>query len=100
MYLTFQQAIEQKSFIPPKRGFNIGNVQTGFAESDHVIEGEMRVGGQEHFYLETQATIAVPTGEDGEMTIITSAQAPTAAQVSVIYLVKACEELVVRLCIM
>ena len=32
----------------------------GFAASDHVLEGEMRIGGQEHFYLETQGTLAIP----------------------------------------
>ena len=26
-----------------------GDLQAGFAESDHVLEGEMRVGGQVHF---------------------------------------------------
>ena len=25
-----------------------------------VVEGEMKIGGQEHFYLETNATIAIP----------------------------------------
>ena len=35
----------------------------------------MRTGAQEHFYLETNATIAVPaTGEDGEMTLHSSTQ--------------------------
>jgi xanthine dehydrogenase molybdopterin-binding subunit B len=24
---------------------------------DHVIEGEVRIGGQEHFYLETNANL-------------------------------------------
>jgi len=31
-----------------------GDVEKGFAAADNVYEGEMRVGGQEHFYLETQ----------------------------------------------
>ena len=36
---------------------------------------------QEHFYLETQATIAVPRGEDGEMELFVSTQNPTLTQV-------------------
>ena len=36
---------------------------------------------QEHFYLETQATIAVPKGEDGEMELFVSTQNPTLTQV-------------------
>ena len=31
-----------------------GDVEKGFAAADNVYDGEMRVGGQEHFYLETQ----------------------------------------------
>ena len=36
---------------------------------------------QEHFYLETQVTIAVPKGEDGEMELFVSTQNPTLTQV-------------------
>ena len=27
------------------------------SEVDHVVEGEVRIGGQEHFYLETNANL-------------------------------------------
>lgn len=36
--------------------------------------------GQEHFYLETQATIALPKLEDGETEIFCSTQNPTEIQ--------------------
>lgn len=36
--------------------------------------GEMYLGGQEHFYLETHCTVAVPKGEDGEMELFVSTQ--------------------------
>lgn len=39
----------------------------------------MRLGGQEHFYLETNATLACP-GEDGAMEIFASTQNPTKTQ--------------------
>ena len=32
------------------------------------------MGGQDHFYMETQGCIAVPKGENGEMEIFASAQ--------------------------
>ena len=51
--------------------------------ADQVITGEVRIGGQEHFYLETMATIAVPRGEDGDMEIFCSCQSPSEAQVEV-----------------
>lgn len=43
----------------------------------------MRTGAQEHFYLETQATIAIPQGEDDEIMILASTQNPTATQMTV-----------------
>ena len=41
------------------------------------------MGGQEHFYLETQACLAVPKLEDGEMEIYASAQDPSKLQKTV-----------------
>ena len=49
-------------------------MEVAFASAQHVIEGTSRVGGQDHFYLETQACIAIPKGEDGEMEILASTQ--------------------------
>ena len=57
-----------------------GDVSAGFAAADHIIEDEVRFGAQEHFYLETQACIAVPH-EDGEMELFSSSQNPSKAQV-------------------
>ena len=53
-----------------------GDVAEGFKTSDLIIEGEAYVCGQEHFYLEMQSGIAVPSGEDGEITMLMSAQFP------------------------
>ncbi|XP_020627784.1 xanthine dehydrogenase/oxidase-like isoform X2 [Orbicella faveolata] len=79
--LTIEEAIAAQSFLESTpMCIQKGDLETGFAESDHVLEGEMRVGGQEHFYLETQATIAVPKGEDGEMELFVSTQNPTLTQ--------------------
>ena len=63
-----------------------GDVVEGFGGSDVIVEGEMYVGGQEHFYLETHACIAVPSGEDNEMTLIASVQHLQAIQVQFIIL--------------
>ncbi|XP_074845961.1 xanthine dehydrogenase/oxidase isoform X2 [Carettochelys insculpta] len=78
--ITIQEAIKKKSFYKPSRKIEKGNVQKGFEESDHIVEGEMYIGGQEHFYLETHCTIAVPKGEDGEMELFVSTQNPTKTQ--------------------
>ena len=44
------------------------------SEGEHVLEGECRVGGQDHFYLETQACLVVPKGEENEVEIVSSTQ--------------------------
>lgn len=49
--------------------------------------GEMYIGGQEHFYLETHCTLAVPKGEDGEMELFASTQNPMKTQVFLMNLV-------------
>uniref|UniRef100_A0A0N4ZXA3 xanthine dehydrogenase n=1 Tax=Parastrongyloides trichosuri TaxID=131310 RepID=A0A0N4ZXA3_PARTI len=44
-----------------------------YSSSKHVIEGEIRMGGQEHFYLETSQVLVIP-GERDEMEVISSTQ--------------------------
>lgn len=39
-----------------------------------LLTGEIHIGGQEHFYLESNITLAVPRGEDGEMELFVSTQ--------------------------
>ncbi|XP_064622237.1 xanthine dehydrogenase/oxidase-like [Lineus longissimus] len=81
--ITIEDAIAAKSFFPEQNTLKSGDTEAGFQMSDHVIEGSFRMGGQEHFYLETHACIALPKGEDGEMEIFCSAQGPTTLQASV-----------------
>jgi hypothetical protein len=50
-----------------------------------VLEGTIRLGGQEHFYLEPNGCIVLPT-EDDEYTLISSTQAPTKHQVKLQFL--------------
>ncbi|XP_061897581.1 xanthine dehydrogenase/oxidase isoform X2 [Entelurus aequoreus] len=81
--VTIQEAIAAQSFYQQKRTMQKGDLEAGFKQADHVLEGEMHIGGQEHFYLETHATVAVPRGEDDEMEIFVSTQAPSHTQFSV-----------------
>uniref|UniRef100_A0A452RIE2 Xanthine dehydrogenase n=1 Tax=Ursus americanus TaxID=9643 RepID=A0A452RIE2_URSAM len=57
-----------------KGGIGKGDLTKGFSEADNVVSGEVHIGGQEHFYLETHCTIAVPKGEQGEMELFVSTQ--------------------------
>ncbi|OQO08341.1 Xanthine dehydrogenase [Cryoendolithus antarcticus] len=77
---TIEEAIEKESYFDHYRFINNGDVDKAFAEADHVFSGVARMGGQEHFYLETNAAVAIPKPEDGEMEIWSSTQNPSETQ--------------------
>jgi CO/xanthine dehydrogenase Mo-binding subunit len=51
-----------------------GDLAQGFAAADVIVEGEYRVGHQEHVYIEPNGMIAVPSG--GGITVYGSLQCP------------------------
>ncbi|KAH8402571.1 hypothetical protein KR215_001703 [Drosophila sulfurigaster] len=78
--VTIEQAIEHKSYFPDyPRYINKGDVEKALEEADHVYEGSCRMGGQEHFYLETHAAVAVPRDSD-ELELFCSTQHPSEVQ--------------------
>ena len=68
--------------MPTVHFFEHGDVDGALSSSAHVIEGSVRMGGQEHFYLETVGCIAVPK-EDNEMEVHVSSQGLNINQVCV-----------------
>lgn len=78
--VTIEDAIEHRTFLPGYPKFiSAGDVPKAFKEAHHIVSGKVRVGGQEHFYLETQVSIAVPKDAD-EMEIFSSTQQPATLQ--------------------
>ncbi|KAI0484294.1 xanthine dehydrogenase [Xylariaceae sp. FL0804] len=77
---TMEEAIEKESFHEFYRTIKNGDTEEAFKNSDYTFTGVTRMGGQEHFYLETNACVAVPKPEDGEMELWTSSQNPTESQ--------------------
>lgn len=73
--LSISEAIAADSFYDYgkmlKRGAPTGEA---FKDCDYVFEGVSRMGGQEHFYLETNAAAVFPKPEDGEMEVWSSTQ--------------------------
>ncbi len=63
----------------PPRIFSFGNVDEAWDKCDVVVEGKVESGGQEHLYLETQGSVAIPE-EGGKIKLISSTQSPTAVQ--------------------
>ncbi|KAK5029883.1 hypothetical protein LTS07_005607 [Exophiala sideris] len=77
---TIEEAIEKQSFFEHYRYIHKGDVEKAFEECDYVLSGTARMGGQEHFYLETMACLVIPKPEDGEMEVWSSTQNPTETQ--------------------
>ncbi len=77
--LTIKEARDKNLLLEPTRHIKRGNLDEGFKKSDFIIEGTTISGAQEHWYLETQASIAVP-GEGDEMKIYSSTQNPNEVQ--------------------
>ena len=78
--LTIEQALAADSrFEDGPRIYEKGDAEAAIAGAAHVIEGTFELGGQEHFYLEGQAALALP-GEGGDMLVHSSTQHPTEIQ--------------------
>jgi xanthine dehydrogenase/oxidase len=78
--ITIDQAIAAGSFFPYGKELRKGDsalkqdLNGRFAACDRVFEGTTRLGGQEQFYLETNAALAIPKSEDGQMDVWSSTQ--------------------------
>ncbi|XP_054578921.1 aldehyde oxidase 4-like isoform X2 [Eptesicus fuscus] len=78
--ITIEQALEYNSFLSDEKKIEQGNVEQAFKHVDQIIEGEIHVEGQEHFYMETQTILAIPKEEDKEMVLHVGTQFPTRVQ--------------------
>ncbi|NTS30279.1 xanthine dehydrogenase molybdopterin binding subunit [Phyllobacterium sp. BT25] len=77
--LDIEEAHHKKSYVLPAQQVVEGDVDTALSGAPHVISGKLRMGGQDHFYLETHIAYAIP-GENGEMLVHSSTQHPTEVQ--------------------
>jgi xanthine dehydrogenase large subunit len=83
--LSIEEAIELQQFQIPPKTFRRGDVEAALAEAEHVIQGTFVCGGQDHFYLESQAALVVPD-ENDTLTVHSSTQHPTEVQEYVAHL--------------
>ncbi|ETW03581.1 xanthine dehydrogenase, molybdopterin binding subunit, variant [Aphanomyces invadans] len=80
--VSIDEAISAQSFHTKGHTLVRGNVEAAFAASDVVVEGQIYIGGQEHFYLETNVSYCIPM-EDGAMHVTSSTQAVAKTQACV-----------------
>lgn len=76
---TIDQAIRYSSFFEGDRTIVRGDIEIALRDAEHTVSGEFYIGGQEHFYLETNCCMAIPH-EDGEMILFSSTQSPSRVQ--------------------
>jgi xanthine dehydrogenase large subunit len=77
--VTIADALATGGRVQDDYAFGRGDAAVAIANAAHRLEGEFAIGGQEHFYLEGQASFAFP-GEGDEMTVHASTQDPTEVQ--------------------
>lgn len=56
-----------------------GAIETSLDTAAHRLQGRIRIGGQDHMYLEGHIAFAMP-GEDEDVTVFSSTQHPSEAQ--------------------
>ncbi|KAH6767678.1 xanthine dehydrogenase 1 [Perilla frutescens var. hirtella] len=77
--LSIEEAIASNSFHPKtEKCLRKGDVDLCFlsTQCDKIIEGEVQIGGQEHFYLEPNSTLIWNIDGGNEVHMISSTQAP------------------------
>jgi xanthine dehydrogenase large subunit len=78
--LTMDEALAADSrFEDGPRIWTKGDVDGALGAAAHRLQGQIEMGGQEHFYLEGQTALALPQ-EGGDMVVHSSTQHPTEIQ--------------------
>lgn len=77
--LDVVDALRKQHFVLDSHTHKRGDSAAALATAPRRLQGTLHIGGQEHFYLETQISSVMPT-EDGGMIVYTSTQNPTEVQ--------------------
>ena len=77
--ITVHDAIAAGSYQGHPRTVGRGDAAAGLERAAYRFSGELEIGGQEHFYLETQAALAL-IDENGQVFVHSSTQHPSETQ--------------------
>ncbi len=77
--LSIEEALARESFVAEPQILRRGDAAAAIDAAPRRVSGGLSCGGQDHFYLETQIALAVPS-EDGNMLVHSSTQHPTEVQ--------------------
>lgn len=74
-----QVDLRNGKLVTPGMTLKRGNAADAIKAAPRKLSGQMRIGGQDHFYLEGHIALAIP-GEDQDVTIYSSTQHPSEVQ--------------------
>ena len=77
--LTVAEALAERAYVYEPMHLRRGDAAAAMAQAPHRLTARFEVGGQEHFYLESQIALATP-GEDGDVAVHSSTQNPSEVQ--------------------
>jgi xanthine dehydrogenase large subunit len=77
--LDIETALQREFYVCPPMVMTRGEVDQALAQAPLRLSGEVRVGGQDHFYLETQVALVLPA-DGGGLHIFSSTQHPSEVQ--------------------
>lgn len=77
--LTIEDALAKKSFVLDPHTMRRGEPDSALETAPKRLKGRIEIGGQDHFYLEGQVSLAIP-GEDGDVLVHCSTQHPSEVQ--------------------
>ena len=77
--LEIEDALERAQYTYPPQIMTSGDPDAAIAAAPRRIKGELRCGGQDHFYLESNIALVVPR-DDGDLDVYSSTQHPSEVQ--------------------
>lgn len=78
--ITIEDAIAHKSYFGDEHCLQQGDVEKSLAEAEHTLRGTLMIGGQEHFYMEPNCFLVIPSNDDKEIGLYFGTQDPSTAQ--------------------
>ncbi|CAF1253749.1 unnamed protein product [Rotaria sp. Silwood1] len=77
---SIEDAIIHPSYFGDEISLQQGDLDDVFQNTEQILEDTLYIGGQEHFYMETNSFMVIPSNDDKEINIYTGRQNPTDTQ--------------------
>ncbi|CAF1272832.1 unnamed protein product [Rotaria sordida] len=77
---SIDDAIIHQSYFGDEISLGKGDVDQIFLKAEHILEDTLYMGGQEHFYLEPNSFMVIPSNDDKEINLYLGTQDSSTAQ--------------------